>query len=88
MSVQGICAICGERASIDGYTRDYRVILTCGDAVDPSKVSPWSRGARLHGDCRRAYASDRAHGLVYPAEERRSAILEQLCLYCRRPLRS
>lgn len=83
-----ICAVCGDRtAQIDGYTRDNRVILTCGDAVVPEKVSPWTRGAKLHPECRGAYRSDRAHGLVYPRDQKSLDILMGTCLYCRTSLR-
>ena len=81
-SRQGICAICGERASIDGYTKDNRVILTCGDAVPPNKVSPWNRLRALHNECKGAYLSDRAHGIIYPASERWFALMNRTCLYC------
>lgn len=81
------CHVCGDRtASVDGYTRDNRVILTCGDAVEPSKTAPWNRRARLHPECRAAYKSDMAHGIVYPAVETRLAILNVECLYCRQSL--
>ena len=81
------CAVCGDRtAQIDGYTRDNRVILTCGDAVVPEKVSPWTRGAKLHPECRSAYRSDRAHGLTYPRSLRSYEIMNRLCLYCHKSM--
>ncbi len=82
----GRCHVCGRRESIDGYTRDNRVVLTCGDAVEPERTAPWSKRARLHPECRESYKADRRHGLVYPAVERRLAVLEHRCYYCAKAL--
>lgn len=80
------CAVCGERGSIDGYTRDNRVILTCGDAAPPDQVYPWRKLPRLHPDCRGAYRSDRRAGIVYPIVTRWAQIINHECWYCAKPL--
>lgn len=54
----------------------------------PEKVSPGMRGAKLHPECRGAYRSDRAHGLVYPQDQRSLDILTGQCVYCRTALRT
>lgn len=83
MSARGVlCPVCGQREHVDGYTHDNRVVLTCGDAVEPIKVRPWSKRRRLHDECRQAFREDRRHGLVYPAVETRLRILNVECLYC------